>query len=449
MDFSQLTFDQRIMYARELADTNTVLPSAYRHNSGAILFAMEMGEAAGLTNLSTVINGIHLIPTSSGEVKPTISVNTMTAVVLKHGFTLTETYDEATNTATVTLTRPAASGSKKETYTATWDEQRARRAHLWESSTFWTQHPQTMLTNRAIAEVYRRHAADVLNGLIYTSEELSIDHETQFERAYAPVKAELDYLQLDDEALQNITGFTLDGLQTRTTEELTAEILPALVSYEHERNMAETVDIKVEIEALSAAMSDMSPGAKRALIKKCIAPSRTYETMRPSEASALLREMEKQRSHIQNVPVKQDNAPAPAQGYAQQPPRNMPTPPPAGSAMQPAQQPAAQPKAPARPPLLSAAQCELSRLIETSFDYLETENLYADFGFAHPVNVASLDDDTVRRMLINVRERLGTAGSDLEEARRRDEAEIEEARRQEALDLEEALDSVGDAEGLY
>lgn len=447
MDFSQLTFDQRIMYARELADTNTVLPSAYRHNSGAILFAMEMGEAAGLTNLSTVINGIHLIPTSSGEVKPTISVNTMTAVVLKHGFTLTETYDEATNTATVTLTRPAASGSKKETYTATWDEQRARRAHLWESSTFWTQHPQTMLTNRAVAEVCRRHAADVLNGLIYTSEELSIDHETQFERAYAPVKAEIDYLKLDDEALKNLTGFTLDGLQTRTAEELATEILPALVSYEHERNMAETVDIKAEIEALSAALTGMSPGAKRALIKKCVAPSRTYETMRPSEATALLREMEKQRAHAQGVPAKQDNAPAPVQGYAPQPPRNMPTPAPV--MQQPTQQPAAQPKAPARPPLLSAAQCELSRLIETSFDYLETENLYADFGFAHPVNVASLDDDTVRRMLINARERLGTAGSDLEEARRRDEAEIEEARTQEALDLEEALDSVGDAEGLY
>lgn len=412
MDFSQLTFDQRIMYARELADTNTVLPSAYRHNSGAILFAMEMGEAAGLTNLSAVINGIHLIPTSSGEVKPTISVSTMTAVVLKHGFTLTETYDEATNTATVTLTRPAASGSKKETYTATWDEQRARRAHLWESSTFWTQHPQTMLTNRAIAEVCRRHAADVLNGLIYISEELSIDHETQFERAYAPVKAELDYLQLDDEALQNITGFTLDGLQTRTTEELTAEILPALVSYEHERNMAETVDIKVEIEALSAAMSDMSPGAKRALIKKCIAPSRTYETMRPSEASALLREMEKQRSHIQNVPVKQDNAPAPAQGYAQQPPRNMPTP---GPVMQqPAPQPAAAPEQ-QRPPLLSAAQRELAQLLDQRLDYVETENLYADFGFAHPVPVHTLDDDTVRRMLLNIHERLGFGGVDMPE----------------------------------
>lgn len=406
MDFSQLTFDQRIMYARELADTNTVLPSAYRHNSGAILFAMEMGEAAGLTNLSTVINGIHLIPTSSGEVKPTISVNTMTAVVLKHGFTLTETYDEATNTATVTLTRPAASGSKKETYTNVWDEQRARRAHLWGSSTFWIQHPQTMLTNRAVAEVCRRHAADVLNGLIYTPEEISSDHEKKFAHAFAPVKAEIDYLKLDDEALKNITGFTLDDLQSRTAEELATEILPTLVSYEHERNVAETVDIKAEIEALSAAMSDMSPGAKRALIKKCIAPSRTYETMRPSEASALLREMEKQRSHIQNVPVKQDNAPAPAQGYAQQQPRNMPTPPPAGSAMQPAQQPAAQPKAPARPPLLSAAQCELSRLIETSFDYLETENLYADFGFAHPVPVHTLDDDTVRRMLRNIHERL-------------------------------------------
>lgn len=403
MDFSQLTFDQRIMYARELADTNTVLHSAYRHNSGAILFAMEMGEAAGLTNLSTVINGIHLIPTSSGEVKPTISVNTMTAVVLKHGFTLTETYDEATNTATVTLTRPAASGSKKETYTATWDEQRARRAHLWESSTFWTQHPQTMLTNRAIAEVCRRHAADVLNGLIYTSEELSIDHETQFERAYAPVKAELDYLQLDDEALQNITGFTLDGLQTRTTEELTAEILPALVSYEHERNMAETVDIKVEIEALSAAMSDMSPGAKRALIKKCIAPSRTYETMRPSEATALLREMEKQRAHVQSVPVKQDNAPAPVQGYAPQPPRNMPTPAPAAPVMQ---QPAPQPAEQQRPPLLSASQRELAQLLDQRLDYVETENLYADFGFAHPVPVHTLDDDTVRRMLRNIHERL-------------------------------------------
>lgn len=444
MDFSQLTFDQRIMYARELADTNAVLPSAYRHNSGAILFAMEMGEAAGLTNLSAVINGIHLIPSSSGDVKPTISVSTMTAMVLKQGFTLAETYDEETRTATVTLTRPAATGSKKETYTSTWDEQRARRAHLWESSTFWTQHPQAMLTNRAIAEVCRRHAADVLNGLVYITEEISTDHETQFERAYAPVKAELDYLQLDDEALQNITGFTLDGLQTRTAGELATEVLPALVSYEHERNMAETVDIKTEIEAISAALTGMSPSAKRALIKKCIAPSRTYETMRPSEASALLREMEKQRFQAQNVPVKQDNAPAPMQGYTQLPPRNMPTPPPGGAAMQPAPQPTAS----ARTPLLSADQRELMKLLER-FDYLETENLYADFGFHHPVNVASLDDDTVRRMLINARERLGLAGSDLEEARRKDEAEIEEVRTQEAYALEDALDSVGDAEGLY
>ena len=447
MDFSQLTFDQRLAYALALADTNTVLPTAYRHNAGAILFAMEMGEAAGLANISAALNGIHLIPDSSGDVKPTISVNMMTAAVLKHGFTLEETYDEATHTATVTLTRPAATGTKKQTYTSVWDEQRARRAHLWGSSTFWIQHTQEMLTNRAVAEVCRRHAADVLNGLIYTPEEISSDHEKKFAHAFAPVKAEIDYLKLDDEALKNLTGFTLDDLQSRTAEELATEILPALVSYEHERNMAETVDIKAEIEALSAALTGMSPGAKRALIKKCVAPSRTYETMRPSEATALLREMEKQRAHAQGVPAKQDNAPAPVQGYAPQPPRNMPTPAPV--MQQPAQQPAAQPKAPARPPLLSAAQCELSRLIETSFDYLETENLYADFGFAHPVNVASLDDDTVRRMLINARERLGTAGSDLEEARRRDEAEIEEARTQEALDLEEALDSVGDAEGLY
>lgn len=437
MDFSQLTFDQRLAYALALADTNTVLPTAYRHNAGAILFAMEMGEAAGLANISAVLNGIHLIPDSSGDVKPTISVNMMTAAVLKHGFTLEETYDEATHTATVTLTRPAATGTKKQTYTSVWDEQRARRAHLWGSSMFWIQHTQEMLTNRAVAEVCRRHAADVLNGLIYTPEEISSDHEKKFAHAFAPVKAEIDYLKLDDEALKNLTGFTLDDLQSRTAEELATEILPALVSYEHERNMAETVDIKAEIEALSAALTGMSPGAKRALIKKCVAPSRTYETMRPSEATALLREMEKQRAHAQGVPAKQDNAPAPVQGYAPQPPRNMPTPAPV--MQQPAQQPAAQPKAPARPPLfLSAAQCELSRLIETSFDYLETENLYADFGFAHPVNVASLDDDTVRRMLINARERLGTAGSDLEEART-----------QEALDLEEALDSVGDAEGLY
>ena len=88
MDFSQLTFDQRLAYALALADTNTVLPTAYRHNAGAILFAMEMGEAAGLANISAVLNGIHLIPDSSGDVKPTISVNMMTAAVLKHGFTL-------------------------------------------------------------------------------------------------------------------------------------------------------------------------------------------------------------------------------------------------------------------------------------------------------------------------------------------------------------------------
>ena len=275
MDFSQLTFDQRLAYALALADTNTVLPTAYRHNAGAILFAMEMGEAAGLANISAVLNGIHLIPDSSGDVKPTISVNMMTAAVLKNGFTLEETYDETTHTATVTLTRPAATGTKKQTYTSVWDEQRARRAHLWGSSTFWTQHTQEMLTNRAVAEVCRRHAADVLNGLIYTPEEISSDHEKKFAHAFAPVKAEIDYLKLDDETLKNLTGFTLDDLQSRTAEELATEILPTLISYEHERNAAETVDIKAEIEALSAALTGMSPGAKRALIKKCVAPSRT------------------------------------------------------------------------------------------------------------------------------------------------------------------------------
>lgn len=402
MDFSQLTFDQRLAYALALADTNTVLPTAYRHNAGAILFAMEMGEAAGLANISAVLNGIHLIPDSSGDVKPTISVNMMTAAVLKHGFTLEETYDETTRTATVTLTRPAATGTKKQTYTSTWDEQRARRAHLWGSSPFWIQHTQEMLTNRAVAEVCRRHAADVLNGLIYTPEEISNDHEKKFAHAYAPVKAEIDYLKLDDEALQNLVGFTIEGLQSRTAEELATEILPALVSYEHERNMAETVDIKTEIEALSAALTGMSPGAKRALIKKCVAPSRTYETMRPSEAAALLREMEKQRAHAQSVPAKQDNTPAPMQGYAPQPPRNMPTP---GPVMQqPAPQPAPAPEQ--RPPLLSAAQRELAQLLEQRLDYVEAENLYADFGFAHPVPVHTLDDETVLRMLRNIHERL-------------------------------------------
>lgn len=403
MDFSQLTFDQRLAYALALADTNTVLPTAYRHNAGAILFAMEMGEAAGLANISAVLNGIHLIPDSSGDVKPTISVNMMTAAVLKHGFTLEETYDEATHTATVTLTRPAATGTKKQTYTSTWGEQRARRAHLWGSSTFWIQHTQEMLTNRAVAEVCRRHAADVLNGLIYTPEEISSDHEKKFAHAFAPVKAEIDYLKLDDETLKNLTGFTLDDLQSRTAEELATEILPTLVSYEHERNAAETVDIKAEIEALSAALTGMSPGAKRALIKKCVAPSRTYETMRPSEATALLREMEKQRAHAQSVPVKQDNAPAPVQGYAPQPPRNMPTPAPV--MQQPAPQPAAAPEQ-QRPPLLSASQRELAQLLDQRLDYVETENLYADFGFAHPVPVHTLDDDTVRRMLRNIHERL-------------------------------------------
>lgn len=403
MDFSQLTFDQRLAYALALADTNAVLPTAYRHNAGAILFAMEMGEAAGLTNISAALNGIHLIPDSSGDVKPTISVNMMTAAVLKNGFTLEETYDEATHTATVTLTRPAATGTKKQTYTSTWDEQRARRAHLWGSSPFWIQHTQEMLTNRAVAEVCRRHAADVLNGLIYTPEEISNDHEKKFAHAFAPVKAEIDYLKLDDEALKNLVGFTLDDLQSRTAEELATGILPALVSYEHERNMAETVDIKTEIEALSAALTGMSPGAKRALIKKCVAPSRTYETMRPSEAAALLREMEKQRAHVQSVPAKQDNVPAPVQGYAPQPPRNMPTP---GPVMQqPAPQPAATPEQ-QRPPLLSAAQRELAQLLDQRLDYVETENLYADFGFAHPVPVRTLDDETVRRMLRNIHARL-------------------------------------------
>lgn len=72
---------------------------------------------------------------------------------------------------------------------------------------------------------------------------------------------------------------------------------------------------------------------------------------------------------------------------------------------QPAPQPAAAPTQ-QRPPLLSAAQRELAQLLDQRLDYVEAENLYADFGFAHPVPVHTLDDETVLRMLRNIHERL-------------------------------------------
>lgn len=152
----------RLAYAHQLAEAD-LLPRAYQRKPGNILFALDYGQALGISPIA-VMMGIHVI-----EGRPTASAGLIQALVRQAGHRLRVTGDG--KSATCTIWRSDDPDYPFEV-TFTWED--AVKAGVTGKSV-WKQYPAAMLKARATTSCARDACQEVLFGLIYTPEELGAD----------------------------------------------------------------------------------------------------------------------------------------------------------------------------------------------------------------------------------------------------------------------------------
>lgn len=190
------TIDDLVRYSQVMADGASVLPAQYRRQPGAILFAVEYAKALDVSPV-TAITGIHVI-----EGKPTASAGLISALIRRAGHQLRVsiegTVENGDLTATATIVR---TDDPDHTYRSVWTMQRAKRAGLLsitgQPGAFeirarsdkgkvlpWESYTESMLKARAVTEVGRDAAEDVLLGVHYTPEELGAEVNENGEPVY-------------------------------------------------------------------------------------------------------------------------------------------------------------------------------------------------------------------------------------------------------------------------
>lgn len=149
-----------VQIAQALCGTSLV-PKAYHNKpddgAAAIMYGMELGLNAiqSLQNIQ-VING-----------KPSIEARTMVALLKRQGYRF-ETSDFSDECVTVVGHSPT--GEREE---STWTLERAKKAGLTRNR-LYASIPAQMLYAKAASEVCRRLAPDVLLGIAYSKEELTL-----------------------------------------------------------------------------------------------------------------------------------------------------------------------------------------------------------------------------------------------------------------------------------
>lgn len=162
--FSYITanLQERAAYIARIAPS-TILPTAYRGNAANAFVAAETGVALGLEPLQAlasiaVING-----------RATLSSDLVAAVIRRAGHTL-RIIENSPESVTATLIR---ADDKTFKFEVTWDKDKAMKAGLWGQRGPWSQYPAQMLRARAITEVARQGASEVLMGMIYSPEDFN------------------------------------------------------------------------------------------------------------------------------------------------------------------------------------------------------------------------------------------------------------------------------------
>lgn len=174
-----MTFPQKLDYARELASSG-MLPAAFRNHPESVLWALEYGEALGLRAVVAMAS-IHVI-----QGRPAPSAAMAAGLIRSRGhrlrIELTERTDEHRwGTAVATLIRD---DDPDFTFRAEWSVEDAVAAQIIKldgqgritpngsMGANWPKYPRQMMKARALGEVCRDGATDVLMGLIYLAEEL-------------------------------------------------------------------------------------------------------------------------------------------------------------------------------------------------------------------------------------------------------------------------------------
>lgn len=308
------------------AQAHALVPYQMRGNMGDMYLLMQIAKHLNIPFI-TALRGLSFI--GDKDVKPAMTAQLMSALVRNAGHTLREQWDAETNTATATLIR---NDDPSFEHVAIWDEEKARVAGLWESTPTWMQYPKAMLTARAMSEVCRHAASEVLLGFSYVPEEFqTIESASRVLDMREQVKHDMDRLNLSDEKVAEVLdGVTLPGIPValmtpRELEDVNARI--GVIEYERDKDKIDEVRERIQ---KGRDKLNLSEGAFAEIVRRNVRPGRGYDTMNLREAEQVLdvllrqakksgiRSGQRQAQPAPQAPAPQSPAPqqqAPAQPY--------------------------------------------------------------------------------------------------------------------------------------
>lgn len=312
------------------AQAHALVPYQMRGNTGDMYLLMQIAKHLNIPFI-TALRGLSFI--GDKDVKPAMTAQLMSALVRNAGHTLREQWDQETNTATATLIRKDDPSFE---HVAVWDEEKARVAGLWESTPTWVQYPKAMLTARAMSEVCRHAASEVLLGFSYVPEEFqTAESASRVLDMREQVKHDMTRLNLSSEKVAEVLdGVTLPGIPValmtpRELEEVNARI--GVIEYERDKDKIDNVRERIQ---KGLDLLHLTEGAFAEIVRRNVRPGRGYDTMNLREAEqvldVLIRQAKKsgnrsgQRQPSQQAPAQQQSmqqqTPAqPAQSAQQQP----------------------------------------------------------------------------------------------------------------------------------
>lgn len=302
------------------AQAHALVPYQMRGNTGDMYLLMQIAKHLNIP-LITALRGLSFI--GDKDVKPAMTAQLMSALVRNAGHTLREQWDAETNTATATIIRKDDPSFE---HVAVWDEEKARVAGLWESTPTWVQYPKAMLTARAMSEVCRHAASEVLLGFSYVPEEFqTAESASRVLGMREQVKHDMTRLNLSSEKVAEVLdGVTLPGIPValmtpRELEEVNARI--GMIEYERDKDKIDEVRERIQ---KGLDVLHLTEGAFAEIVRRNVRPGRGYDTMNLREAEqvldVLLRQAKKsgnrsgQRQPSQQAPAQQ---PMQQQAHAQ------------------------------------------------------------------------------------------------------------------------------------
>ena len=307
------------------AQAHALIPYQMRGNAGDMYLLMQIAKHLNIPFI-TALRGLSFI--GDKDVKPAMTAQLMSALVRNAGHTLREQWDAETNTATATLIRKDDPSFE---HVAVWDEKKARVAGLWESTPTWVQYPKAMLTARAMSEVCRHAASEVLLGFSYVPEEFqTAESASRVLDMREQVKHDIARLNLSGEKVAEVlNGVTLPGIPValmtpRELEDVNARI--GVIEYERDKDKIDEVRERIQ---KGRDVLNLSEGAFAEIVRRNVRPGRGYDTMNLREAEQVLdvllrqakksgnRSGQRQAQPAQQAPAQQQAPVQPQQGVQQ------------------------------------------------------------------------------------------------------------------------------------